>query len=72
MQKSQKNSAKVSNTHVKAKTTMFFGFVTEAMEITNFFWKLQMEFIASSLQSVNIFFVKALRKWRQIQEVMKR
>jgi hypothetical protein len=24
------------NTYVKAKTTMFFGFATETMEITNF------------------------------------
>jgi hypothetical protein len=35
----QKNSAKVSNTYVKAKTTMFFGFVTETMEI-KFFWEI--------------------------------
>jgi hypothetical protein len=31
-----------------------------------------MEFIASSLLCVNIFFVKALRQWRQIWEAMKR
>jgi hypothetical protein len=31
-----------------------------------------MEFIASSLLSVNIFFVKALRQCRQIREAMKR
>jgi hypothetical protein len=37
-----------------------------------FFWKLPLEFIASSLLSVNIFFVKALRQWRQICEAMKR
>jgi hypothetical protein len=31
-------------------------------------WKLPMEFIASSLLCVNIFFVKALRQWRQYRE----
>jgi hypothetical protein len=31
-----------------------------------------LEFIASSLLSINIFFVKALRQWRQIREAMKR
>jgi hypothetical protein len=28
--------AKLSNTYVKAQTTMFFGFATETMEIMNF------------------------------------
>jgi hypothetical protein len=37
-----------------------------------FFWKLPLEFIASSLLSVNFFFIKALRQWRQIREAMKR
>jgi hypothetical protein len=50
---------KTPTPYVKAKTTMFFGF---AMEITNFFWKLPMEFIASLLPCFNIFFVKALRQ----------
>jgi hypothetical protein len=45
------------NTYVKAMTLMFFGFVTE---ITFFFLfrKLAIEFIASSLLCVNIFFLK--------------
>ncbi len=51
---------------------MFFGLATEITEITNFFGKLPLEFIASSLLSVNIFLVKALRQWRQIREAMKR
>ncbi len=51
---------------------MFFGFVTETTEITNFFRNCPMEFITLSLLSVNIFFVKALRQGRQIWEVMKR
>ncbi len=33
MQKSPFNSAELSDTYVKAKTTKFFGFVTEYMEI---------------------------------------
>jgi hypothetical protein len=41
-------------------------------ENNEFCWKLPMEFIASSLQCVNIFFVEALRQWRQIREAMKR
>jgi hypothetical protein len=68
----QINRAKHFKTYGKAKTTMFFGLATEITEITNFFWKLPFEFIASSLLSVNIFFVKALRQWRQIREAMKR
>jgi hypothetical protein len=68
----QINRAKPFKTYVKAKTTMFFGLATEITEITNFFWKFALEFIASSLLSVNIFFVKALRQWRQIREAMKR
>ncbi len=60
------------NTYTKAKTMMFFGFATESREITIFFWKLPMQFIASSLLCVNISFVKALRQWRQIREAMKR
>jgi hypothetical protein len=43
----QINRAKLSKTYVKAKTTMFFGVATEIKEITNFFWKLHLEFIAS-------------------------
>jgi hypothetical protein len=39
---------------------------------TEFFGKLPMEFIASSLLCVNIFFVKALRQWKQIWEAIKR
>ncbi len=68
----QKNSAKVSNTYVKAKTTMFFRLCYGNYGNNEFFWKLPMEFIASLLLSVNIFFVKALRQWRQIREAMKR
>ncbi len=67
----QINREKRSKTYVKAKTTMFFCFATEITEITNFFWKLPLEFIASSLLSVNIFFFKALRQWRQFREAMK-
>jgi hypothetical protein len=48
------------NIYVKAKTSMFFGFASETTEIMNFFSKLPMEFIASSLLCVNIFYVKAL------------
>jgi hypothetical protein len=33
LQKSSFNSAELSDTYVKAKTTKFFGFVTENMEI---------------------------------------
>jgi hypothetical protein len=36
-----------------------------------FFWKLPMEFIASTLLCNDIVFVKALRQWRQIREAMK-
>jgi hypothetical protein len=53
---------------VKAKTTIFFGFATETMEIPNFFGNCQWN---SSLLCDNIFFVKALRQWRQIWEAMK-
>jgi hypothetical protein len=37
-----------------------------------FFWKLPVESIASSLPCVNTFFFKALRQWRQIREAKKR
>ncbi len=46
----------MSNTNVKAKTTMFFDIAMENTEKTNFFWKLSMGFIASSLLCVNIIF----------------
>jgi hypothetical protein len=41
MQKSPKNRAKLSNTYVKAKRTMFFGFAMETKEITNVFGNCQ-------------------------------
>jgi hypothetical protein len=53
MQKLPKNNAKLSNTYVKAKTTMFFGFATKN---TEFLGKLPLGFNASSLLFVNIFF----------------
>jgi hypothetical protein len=63
--------AELSNTYVKAKTMMFFGFAIETMEIMNYFWKLPMEFIALLLLCVNNFFLKALWQWRQIREAIK-
>ncbi len=43
MKKSSENKAKLFDTNVKAKTTMFFVFVTEIM---NSWGKLPMEFTA--------------------------
>jgi hypothetical protein len=60
MQKLPKNRAKLSNTYVKAKTTMFFGFATETMKNKEFFWE-----IANGIHRIYalIFFsVKALRQ----------
>jgi succinate dehydrogenase/fumarate reductase cytochrome b subunit len=54
---------------------MFFGFAKENTDKTNFFWKLPMEFIASSLHrfyALIFVFFKALKQWKQIQEAMKR
>jgi hypothetical protein len=68
MQKLPQNRAK----HIcKGKDDDVFRLYTETTEITNFFGKLPMEMIASLLQCVNIFFVKALKQWRQIWEAMK-
>jgi hypothetical protein len=64
-----KRSKTFQDIYVKAKTMMFFGFASEIMEITNVFGNCPWN---SSLLSVNIFFVKALRQRRQIREVMKR
>jgi hypothetical protein len=58
MQKSPENSAGPSDTYVKAKTMKFFGFATEITEIQDFFWKLPMQIIATSLLCINIYFVK--------------
>jgi hypothetical protein len=57
----RKTGRTVPNTNVKAKTTMFFDFATENTEQTNSFWKLLMEFIASSLLCVIIFFRLSIR-----------
>jgi hypothetical protein len=56
MQKLPKNRAKLSQTNVKAKTTMFFGFAIETTKNNEFLGKLPMGFIASSLLCVNISF----------------
>jgi archaellum component FlaF (FlaF/FlaG flagellin family) len=68
MQKLPQNRAK----HIcKGKDDVVFRLSMETTEITNFLRKLPMEMIASMLLCVNIFFVKALRQWRQIREAMK-
>jgi hypothetical protein len=51
-----KNRAKLSHTYVKAKTTMFFGFATETTKNNEFWGKLPLGIIASSLLCVNISF----------------
>jgi hypothetical protein len=56
----------------KGKDDYVFQLCYGKYEINEFWGKLPMEFIASSLLSVNIFFVKALRKGWQIREAMKR
>jgi hypothetical protein len=68
MKKLPLNSAGLSNTYVKGKTTKFFSFATERY---NLFLKLPMKIVASSILCINIFFVKELRQWRQIREAMK-
>jgi hypothetical protein len=62
MQKSLQNRAKLSNTYVKAKTTMFFGFATEITEITNFFGNCQWYLWLHRFYALAFFFVKALRQ----------
>jgi hypothetical protein len=58
-----KNRAKLSHTYEKAKTTMFFGFVTENVTKNNeFFGKLPLGIFASLLLCVIFLFVKALRQ----------
>jgi hypothetical protein len=55
--------------------TMFFGFATEITEIKNLGGKLAIEFMASSLLCVNIFFrqsVKAMKPNLGSDEAMKR
>jgi hypothetical protein len=70
MKKSPENGAKLSNTYVKAKTTMFFSFATE---ITNFLRNCRCN--SSSLlhrfSALIFFFCKALRQRWQIREAMK-
>ncbi len=51
--------------------TMFFWLCYGNYGNNDFFWKLPMKFIASSLLCNNIFLVKAWRQWRQIWEGMK-
>jgi hypothetical protein len=52
-----KNRAKLSHTYVKAKTTMFFGFVTENVTKNNeFFGEIATGIFASALLCVNISF----------------
>jgi hypothetical protein len=75
MQKSPKNRAKLSNPYVKVKTTMFFGFATKTMKNNEFFGKLPLGIIASSLQFGNIIFrssVKAMMANSGSDEAMKR
>jgi hypothetical protein len=69
MQKSPQNRAKRI---CKGKDDNVFQLCYGHYGNNKFFGKLPMEFIASSLLCVNIFFIKALRQWRQIREAMKR
>jgi hypothetical protein len=64
--------AKLSNTYVKAKMTMFFGFATEITEIMNFFGNRQWNSSLHHFYALIFFCIKALRQWRQIQEALKR
>jgi hypothetical protein len=64
MQKSPCNSAKLHDTYVKAKTTKYFSFAMEIMEYNDFCLRKSL--------LLCVFFVKALRQWRQSQEAMKR
>ncbi len=72
MQKSSKNRPKMSNTNVKAKTTMFFDIATEKTEKTNFFGNCQWDSLLHRFCALILFFVKALRQWWRIREAMKR
>jgi hypothetical protein len=45
-----KNRAKLPNTYVKAKTTMFFGFAAETTKNNKFFGKLPLGFNASLIR----------------------
>ncbi len=72
MQKSPINRPKLSNTNVKAKTTMFFGFATENTEKQIFFGYGQWNSLLHRFCSLIFFIIKALRQWWRIQEAMKR
>jgi hypothetical protein len=61
-QKSLFNSAELSDTSVKAKTTKFFRVCYGKYGNITIFKKLAKQIIASSLLCVTIFFVKALRQ----------
>ncbi len=62
MQKSSFNSAELSDTYVKAKTTKFFDFVTENTEIERFFVNWQSKSSLHRFFALLFFFVKALRQ----------
>ncbi len=63
--KSSFNSAELSDTYVKAKTTKFFGFVTEIRKYNDFFKNWQSKSSLHRFFALLFFFVKALRQWRQ-------
>jgi hypothetical protein len=56
MKKSPENREKLSNTYVKAKTMMFFGFATEIMH----FWEIA--YGIHRFYVLIFFFVNALRQ----------
>ncbi len=60
MQKSPFNSVELSDTYVKAKTTKFFGFVTENRKYNDFFFNWQSK---SSLHCFNVNYGKKLKRW---------
>ncbi len=73
MQKTSKNRPKMSNTNVKAKTTMFFDIATENTEKKNFFFgNCQWDSLLHRFCALILFFVKALRQWWRIREAVKR
>ncbi len=51
---------------------MFFGFAPEITEITIYFGNCQWNSWLHHFYALILFFVKALRQWRQIQEAKKR
>ncbi len=72
IQKSPNKQSKTFQDTCKGKDDDVFQLCYGNYGYNKFFSKLPLEFIVSSILSVNIFFVKALRQWRQIWEAMKR